>query len=89
MALDKPQKESIKEQYRLHEKDTGSASVQIALLTERIKSLASHLEENKKDHSSRRGLLKMVSQRRKFLDYLKDTDEKRYKEIITKLNLRR
>lgn len=89
MALDKPQKENIKEQYRLHEKDTGSASVQIALLTERIKGLAAHLEANKKDHSSRRGLLKMVSMRRKFLDYLKATDEKRYKEIITKLNLRR
>lgn len=89
MVLEKPRKEDAQEQFRLHEKDTGSASVQIALLTERINSLATHLETNKKDHSSRRGLLQMVSRRRKFLDYLKANDDTRYKEIITKLNLRR
>ena len=89
MVLDKAQKEVIKKDFKLHDTDTGSASVQIALLTERINSLAAHLETNKKDHSSRRGLLKMVSRRRKFLDYLKKHDEKLYKDIITRLKLRR
>lgn len=77
------------EKYRLHEKDTGSADVQIALLTERINSLTEHLQLNKKDHSSRRGLLMMVGQRRRLLDYLHTTDAPRYQAITKKLKLRK
>ena len=75
--------------FRLHERDTGSADVQIALLTERINSLTEHLQKNKKDHSSRRGLLMMVGQRRKLLDYLHNTDVARYQTVTKKLKLRR
>jgi small subunit ribosomal protein S15 len=75
--------------FRLHERDTGSADVQIALLTERINQLTEHLQSNKKDHSSRRGLLMMVGQRRKLLDYLHNTDVSRYQSITKKLKLRR
>ena len=77
------------EQFRLHEKDTGSADVQIALLTERINHLTDHLQKNVKDHSSRRGLLVMVSQRRRLLDYLHNTDTRRYQTITKKLKLRK
>ena len=77
------------EGFRLHERDTGSADVQIALLTERINQLTEHLQKNKKDHSSRRGLLMMVGQRRKLLDYLHITDVSRYQTITKKLKLRR
>jgi small subunit ribosomal protein S15 len=76
------------EQFKLHEKDTGSADVQIALLTERINHLTEHLQTAKKDHSSRRGLLIMVGQRRRLLDYLHDTDINRYSVITKKLKLR-
>jgi small subunit ribosomal protein S15 len=82
-------KSKILEQFRLHEKDTGSADVQIALLTERINRLTEHLQKNNKDHSSRRGLLIMVGQRRRLLDYLHNTDTSRYHAITKKLNLRR
>jgi small subunit ribosomal protein S15 len=75
--------------FRLHEKDTGSADVQIALLTDRINQLTEHLKENRKDHSSRRGLLKLVATRRSLLDYLKRTSQERYKAVIEKLNLRK
>lgn len=75
--------------FRLHERDTGSADVQIALLTERINQLTEHLQANKKDHSSRRGLLMMVGQRRKLLDYLHITDASRYQTVTKKLKLRR
>jgi small subunit ribosomal protein S15 len=81
-------KSKIVEQFRLHEKDTGSADVQIALLTERINALTEHLQQNKQDHSSRRGLLVMVGQRRRLLDYLHDTDTSRYHAITKKLKLR-
>ena len=74
---------------RMHEKDTGSADVQVALLTQRINQLTEHLRSNVKDHSSRRGLLMMVARRRKLLDYLKRTAGERYKNIIEKLNLRK
>ena len=74
---------------KLHEKDTGSADVQAALLTRRINQLTEHLKANVKDHSSRRGLLQMVARRRKLLDYLKDTATDRYKSAIEKLNLRK
>ncbi len=76
------------EQFKLHEKDTGSADVQIALLTQRINHLTEHLQGNNKDHSSRRGLLMMVGQRRRLLDYLHDTDVNRYQAITKKLKLR-
>lgn len=74
--------------FRLHDKDTGSADVQVALLTERINHLTEHLQGNIKDHSSRRGLLKMVGQRRRLLDYLHQTDLTRYQAITKKLKLR-
>ena len=76
------------DQFKLHEKDTGSSDVQIALLTERINHLTGHLQGNNKDHSSRRGLLMMVGQRRRLLDYLHDTDISRYQAITKKLKLR-
>jgi len=75
--------------FKLHAKDTGSADVQVALLTERINHLTEHLQTNKKDHSSRRGLLMMVSQRRRLLDYLQTTDLSRYQTVTKKLKLRR
>jgi small subunit ribosomal protein S15 len=74
---------------RLHDNDTGSADVQIASLTQRIGSLTNHLKTNAKDHSSRRGLLKMVAQRRRLLDYLKETASERYQKLIEKLDLRK
>jgi small subunit ribosomal protein S15 len=74
---------------RMHEKDTGSADVQVALLTQRINQLTEHLKTHAKDHSSRRGLLQMVARRRKLLDYLKRTAVERYKTALEKLNLRK
>ena len=74
--------------FKLHEKDTGSADVQIALLTQRINHLTDHLQKYKKDHSSRRGLLMMVGQRRRLLDYLQNTDVNRYQTVTKKLKLR-
>ncbi len=82
-------KQEIIAQYQLHEGDTGSPEVQIALLTERINHLNEHLKLNKKDHHSRRGLLKMVGQRRGLLNYLKDTDIERYRSIVARLGLRK
>ncbi len=82
-------KSSIQEQYQRHERDTGSSDVQIAVLTKRIEKLTEHLKENKKDHSSRHGLIKMVSARRRLLDYLKSTDVDRYKNLIQVLGIRR
>ena len=76
------------EGFRLHERDTGSADVQVALLTERINHLTQHLQTYKKDHSSRRGLLMMVGQRRRLLDYLHLTDLNRYHNVTKKLKLR-
>jgi len=77
------------QEFRTHERDTGSADVQIALLTHRINHLTQHLQKNNKDHSSRRGLLVMVAQRRRLLDYLKSTDLSRYQVVAKKLKLRR
>ena len=82
-------KNEVTKQFQLHPKDTGSADVQIALLTARINELTQHLQAHAKDHSSRRGLLKMVGQRRRLLDYLSGTDTHRYQELIKKLNLRK
>lgn len=87
--MTKEQKTAIIEQYRINEKDTGSAEVQVALLTFRINNLTEHLKDNKHDHHSRRGLLQMVGNRRGFLNYLKNTDIERYRNIVTKLGLRR
>jgi small subunit ribosomal protein S15 len=89
MPLDKGTKEEITKKFQLHEKDTGSADVQIAILTERIAELTEHLKLAPKDHSSRLALLKLVGQRRKLLDYLNSTDTKRYQSLIIRLNLRK
>lgn len=89
MSITADKKEELIKEFAIKEGDTGSSDVQIAILTERIKNLTEHFKEHKKDNHSRRGLLKMVSQRRKLLDYLKKTDEPRYKDIIQKLSLRR
>ncbi|NGX61937.1 MAG: 30S ribosomal protein S15 [Chlamydiae bacterium] len=89
MSIDKGTKEEITKKFQLHEKDTGSADVQIAILTERIAELTDHLKRSPKDHNSRLSLLKLVGQRRKLLEYLNSTDTKRYKNLIKKLNLRK
>ncbi len=82
-------KQEIINTHKLHDSDTGSPEVQIAILTERITYLTEHFKVHKKDHHSRRGLLKMVGQRRRLLDYLKKKDVERYKSIIEKLGIRR
>ncbi|NCD34002.1 MAG: 30S ribosomal protein S15 [Spartobacteria bacterium] len=87
--MDLETKNKIREEYRTHEKDTGSSDVQIAVLTSRIRELTEHLKEHKKDHSCRRGLIAMVSRRRKLLDYIKRKDYGHYREMIEKLGLRR
>lgn len=89
MAMDTLRKQELITQFRIHESDTGSPEVQIALLTERINYLTGHLQTHKKDHHSRRGLLKMVGQRRALLNYLKKIDTARYLIILEKLNLRK
>ena len=89
MVMAKEKKRELVGSFALHTKDTGSCFVQIALLTERINSLTDHFKLHKKDHNSRRGLLQLVSKRRKLLDYLKGSDEKKYQELITKLNIRK
>lgn len=88
MALEQDRKKAIIEQYRIHETDTGSPEVQIALLTERIVYLTEHLKVHKKDHHSRRGLLKMVGQRRGLLNYLSREEPERYRAIVDRLGLR-
>jgi len=87
--LDREAKEKIVNDYRTHDGDTGSPQVQVALLTERINQLTEHFKAHKKDNHSRRGLLKMVSQRRSLLDYLKRRDIEQYHELINRLGLRR
>ncbi len=89
MSLDKGTKEEITKKFQLHEKDTGSADVQIAILTERIAEITEHLKRSPKDHNSRLALLKLVGQRRKLLEYLNSTDTERYKNLIKRLNLRK
>ena len=89
MALAKQVKEQIVSEFRTHDGDTGSPQVQVALLSKRINDLTDHLKTHKKDNHSRRGLLKMVSQRRSLLDYLKRTDIERYHEVVNRLGLRR
>jgi len=89
MALHKSEKEKILSEYATHEGDTGSPEVQVALLTLRITQLTDHFKSHKKDHHSRRGLLKLVGQRRRLLRYVKNSDEARYKNLIQRLGLRR
>lgn len=89
MSLEKGQKDAIIEQYRVHEGDTGSPEVQIALLTNRINRLTEHLKTHKQDEHSRRGLLMMVGQRRRHLAYLSQKDQERYRAIIARLGLRK
>ena len=87
--MDPQAKSTIQKAFQKHEKDTGSSEVQIALLTRRIEELTEHLKLHKKDHSSRYGLLKMVSARRRLLNYMKNKDESGYQDIIKRLKLRR
>ena len=89
MPIDKTAKLNIISDYRIHDSDTGSPEVQIALLSTRINYLTEHFKTHKKDHHSRRGLLKLVSQRRKLLDYLKKSDKDRYKTVIERLEIRK
>ena len=87
--LNKEQKTQIIKEFQKDEKDTGSAEVQIAILTQRIKELTEHLKANKKEHSSRRGLFKMIRRRKGLLNYLMKNDIERYREVIEKLGLRK
>ncbi len=89
MALSQDQKQEIIAKYKLHDQDSGSAEVQIALLSERIRLLTEHFQIHKTDHASRRGLLKLVGRRRKLLDYLKNRKIESYRSMIKQLNLRK
>ncbi|MFB6212533.1 MAG: 30S ribosomal protein S15 [Candidatus Magasanikbacteria bacterium] len=87
MSLSQDQKESVIEKYQKHDNDTGSATVQVGLLTKRINKLVNHLKEHPKDHNSRRGLLKMVGKRRRLLKYLKRENEEAYEELSEELGV--
>ena len=87
--MDTAEKASVRQDFQKHETDTGSPEVQVAIMTARIKELTEHLKLNHKDHSTRRGLLALVSKRRRLLDYLKGKDDARYQELIQRLELRR
>ena len=89
MSITVERKQKVIEEYRVHDTDTGSPEVQIAILSERIANLTQHFKSHKKDHHSRRGLLMMVNQRRRLLDYLKEHQVDRYRAIISRLGLRR
>lgn len=89
MSITPEEKQKVIEEYAINEKDTGSPEVQVALLTTRINRLSSHLQENKKDHHSRQGLLKMVGRRRRLLAYVRSEDSARYQSLIERLNLRK
>lgn len=89
MSLNREKKTSLIDEFKIHAKDTGSASVQVALLTERINNLTEHFKSHKKDHGSRRGLLKMVGQRRHLLDYIKRYNLRKYQELLNRLSLRK
>jgi small subunit ribosomal protein S15 len=88
MALLQERKHEIISDYQIHETDTGSADVQVAMLTERINRLSDHLRQNKKDFASRRGLLKMIGRRKRLLAYINNQDQTRYRELITRLGIR-
>ncbi len=89
MVLTKDRKTEVIDSYKTHDSDTGSPEVQVAILTERITYLTDHFKIHKKDHHSRRGLMKLVGQRRRLLDYLKDKEVTRYRELIQRLGIRR
>jgi small subunit ribosomal protein S15 len=89
MALATDSKQQVVQQYKIHKDDCGSPEVQVAILSQRILQLQDHFKANKKDHSSRRGLLLMVARRRRLLDYLKSRSPERYKTLITSLGIRR
>ncbi len=89
MAVLKEKKQELLEKFKVHDQDTGSPEVQVALITERINKLTEHFRVFKKDHNSRRGLLKLIGQRRRLLDYLRGRDKQRYTTLINKLGLRR
>jgi small subunit ribosomal protein S15 len=89
MALVQEKKQELVKKYKRHEKDTGSPEVQVAILSERITYLTEHFKTHKKDHHSRRGLLKLVGQRRRLLDYLRTADQGRYKALIDQLGIRK
>jgi small subunit ribosomal protein S15 len=89
MGIAQPERQVVMEQFRLHQTDTGSPEVQVALLSQRIEHLTEHFKTHVKDHHSRRGLLKLVGQRRRLLDYLKDTDFERYQSLIQRLGIRK
>lgn len=89
MAQDADVKKDVITKYRLHDSDTGSSEVQVALLSQRIEQLTEHFKTHKKDHHSRRGLLKLVGQRRRLLDYLKRSNLERYRTVVSSLNLRK
>ncbi len=88
MALTQQRKQELISAYQVHETDTGSSEVQIAMLTERINRLSEHLKTNKKDHSSRRGLLKLIGQRKSLLSYVQSENKKRYQDLIARLGIR-
>ena len=89
MSLDKERKQTIIGEYKIHDSDTGSPEVQIAILSERISYLTDHFKIHKQDHHSRRGLLKLVSQRRSLLGYLKGSNKNRYEKVVERLGLRK
>jgi small subunit ribosomal protein S15 len=88
MALLQQRKQELISEYQIHETDTGSADVQVAMLTERIQRLSEHLRSNKKDHASRHGLLKMIGMRKRLLAYIQKQDKDRYRALITRLGIR-
>jgi len=89
MSITKERKSALVQDFRLHDQDTGSSAVQIAMLTERINNLSEHFKTHKKDHHSRRGLLKLVSLRRRLLDFLKRESQESYQDLVKRLNLRK
>jgi len=89
LSLDKVGKKKLIEKFKIHSTDTGSSQIQIAILTERINSLSDHLKLHKKDHNSRRGLLKLVGRRRRLLEYLKKSSGRKYEEVLDSLSLRK
>ncbi|MEB3224402.1 MAG: 30S ribosomal protein S15 [Synechococcus sp.] len=89
MALTQERKQELMGEYQVHETDTGSADLQVAFLTARINQLTEHLKVNKKDHSSRRGLLKMIGKRKRLLQFIKSNDQERYQTLIGRLGIRR
>jgi len=88
MALTQQRKQELISEYQVHDTDTGSTEVQVAMLTERISRLSEHLRSNQKDHSSRRGLLKLIGQRKRLLSFLQSEDKQKYQNLLTRLGIR-